>query len=484
MTNRGVWLAPLFVAAYCFGYYMVGERVPVHFGLGWDGVKYALGAQHGPEVWTLYENMFNAFWASRVFPSFLLHYTAKLIGIQLDTPPAIIRAFVIYNSVLLTLSAALWIRIAQKAKLSTAVVVIGFISLFVNWGNLVFHNYYPVLTDSTAFFFGMLMLLLHLGGHWVLICALLPAVAFTWPSAVYVVLPLAIFLEPGRVVQRRRDYNTLFAIAVTALALVFHLISYYEPYECCGQAPIFAPLFPLSLAISLLYVFLVVKLSAFAHAVPVLERTQLLRFGAFACAAAAYFALYTMVCVWYKLPESSLDFLRYASSLFTLPVVKPAAFLIAHALYFGPIVILAVMFFRQWIIGALKTSSGLYLSLLLTLVMALDTESRHLVFSLPMLVFAVCRAIEDLHPRLEFVIIYAAAALLMSKVFLPINLAPFEGRFMEFPFQFYYMHHGPWMSWIGYFLQLGLALLGFAMIVLAARSARKAQGTAHVAQEP
>ena len=81
----------------------------------------------------------------------------------------------------------------------------------------------------------------------------------------------------------------------------------------------------------------------------------------------------------------------------------------------------------------------------------------------PFLVFGLVLALEKTHRSTTFKYVFTFLTVVFAQFWMKINLAPWIGPddvgLLEFPKQIYFMHHGYWMSWTSYLLQLPVVFL-------------------------
>jgi hypothetical protein len=124
-------------------------------------------------------------------------------------------------------------------------------------------------------------------------------------------------------------------------------------------------------------------------------------------------------------------------------------FLVAHTLYFGPVVLVALLGWRAVgrTIGEFGPAPVLLLAL--ALVLSLDSESRHLVNLVPLVVPFVAKAVDEQRPSTKAVAGFAVWSLLVSKAWLVIGSDT----------SLYFLTEGPWMTHAQYAVQGALLLL-------------------------
>jgi hypothetical protein len=148
-----------------------------------------------------------------------------------------------------------------------------------------------------------------------------------------------------------------------------------------------------------------------------------------------------------------------------MSILQPGIFWVAHIVYFGPVLILALFFWRpicQWLH---HYGPGLTLWACLLFTFSLDSESRHLSDFYPVLIPFVVLATTKLRTTWQPWHYYflAGVAFFWSKWWLVFSGAEVSAQ-REFPSQLYYLNHGPWMSNLMYAIQAALVL--FLMYVV------------------
>jgi hypothetical protein len=169
-----------------------GEKIPAGGGLGFDGVVYGNAAKNFYH--TIVNKKIHNLNLQRIFPSGVIYCFLKILSVD-RKDDNIIRAFGIYNFILILLSIYLWFKIADKFKFPDRLVFMGLISFLFSYGIMKYNFYCPVATDTTAFFLGFLTLWGYINRKDMLVfmCALVGA--FTWPTVSYTVPLLQIFRD-------------------------------------------------------------------------------------------------------------------------------------------------------------------------------------------------------------------------------------------------------------------------------------------------
>jgi hypothetical protein len=477
---------PAIVAAYLLIYFLVGERVHWNGGLGFDGYFYG---QLSADFTGVLARGIPEYYLDRFLPSFIVWLSAAILHISLSTPQRIVDAFHIYNSLLLIGAAFAWVRIARRLRLTPGVALVGTACLFVNWTVLKQYWFFVVQTDVTAFALGIFAALCVVERRHFLLTLIAFVASLAWKT----VMPLTFLLillaspasQPGwaKIPSRIVTFLSMAGASVaTAISLYLTLV---QPFQLApGAAQVDHTTVPLSLAILAAYVFYVARAVFLVAAAPSFRADLLAPITFFL----AIWGLRT-IALWamshfFGNGQAILDFTTFVSGLFVTPVAKPAIFTVAIVTSLGPGFLLVLWHLPRIMAVAAAHSYGAYLNILITLVLALDTESRQLIFSYPLLVVFLCAALrgEAGYDR-RFALVFMGASLLMSKFYLPLNSLGMEmvdccgpltdlNVLLQFPWQWLFMNVGPYMGWIGYAVNSAMAIaVACGLLALQARSA-------------
>lgn len=403
-----------------------------------------------------------SYYISRLLPSLLIYGSLRLCHIALSAANVVL-AFRVMNALLIIAVAGMWLRIARTLRLGVSGRVVGFTGLFLNFAIAKMSAYYPVLTDVPAFFLGMCMVWCVLERRFVVLLVATAVGRFIWPTALAVG---ALLLLAPRDVTATMDRRVR-AIAVAAVMIVVVPYAVFTAQLVSGNARIWAsiadlirPVWPLSLALGVCYLALSLLPTAawglaharnvrLRHVVNVRTPVVLVVLGAVSILAGRLA----------NVPGSEMSLPMILKLTCWTSVMMLLQFLVAHVIYFGPVVLLSPASWSGVQARIAKASFGLVLSLGLTLVLSLHSESRYLSNLWPMLVPFVAQEWDGRLSARQLGV-FVGASLLFSKVWLVVG--SLAGTIPEYPAQLYFMNQGPWMSSLSYAVQ------GAALLVLAA----------------
>ena len=345
----------------------------------------------------------------------------------------------------------LWLDISRTRRFARATTLFGASALFFNFAVLRFSFFLPVTTDSVAFLLATVVLWAYVKGYPGLAgLTVLPA-GFTWPTALPSIV--ASCGLRGRVgsqtaasaTAKAEPLQRAFAIVVTVIALAtFTYFIAIRPRETNG-APVIRPLLPLSILVQAAYVYWVAQLAPvakFFSGVSV-RPASLGALAVYLCIYAATGRLLSGLAVVPDPVEMSTVWGYLTSGL-----AYPGLFIVAATTFLGPWCILLILKFPNILAAAAIDDPALFPTVALAAVFVLDSESRHLTFFLPSVVYVMCRVL-DRRMSEAGVVAFAWGSLLLSRFWLPMATGPY-GNLLEFPAQILFMQLGPWMAPFAY----------------------------------
>lgn len=422
-----------------------GERIPVSNGFGWDGIFY------GELVKNFNISGLSTYQTQRIFPSAIVHYILTPLNLPLENF-YVVNGFAFYNLLLLLLSCYLWRLIAVEIGLSEKSFWLGFIGLFINFANVKFAFYYPVLTDVTSFTLTLLMLLCYLQNRVTSLCLVTLIGAFTWPILLYSGLLLILFRKNQ---LNTHDYKTS-SLSILAALFATGFVSYYivDLYIIkgitdvgSGTAPIVTWLAPLNIIACLSYLFVAIK--SLFDGINFRNVLQYLRQITYSRVFLALLVLFVAKTIVYILadpnqPATSLEFIIHTFVLCS--ITRPFIFLVSHSLYFGSIFFILLFLWKPYVYTIRQYGFGLLLLMALGILMSITPESRHSTVTFTVTVPFLVKATDNLKWKVQLYWYFGIISVCLSKFWYKINVAPLEGSPLEFPFQHYFMNFGPWMS--------------------------------------
>lgn len=416
-----------------------GERVPFHGGLGWDGQIYGAIAQD------LDVRSLDGYYIQRILPSAIVHFSLIVLRQPLDNRHVVL-GFSLLNFVLLLLSCILYRCIAGELNLGKSGIWLGFIGIFVNFAYFKFAWYDPVLTDVTATAISLAMLLFYLRRQQLPLMFVAFLGAYTWPTLIYAGVFLLMFPRDP-IVERETNQPRYLAAGLAAFVFAGVIALYYVkgygryPVEVRGTGAAI----PLNLVLCTLYIYLAsVSLLHGISAQTILTSLT----PRHAVAATTLFLAVKIPA--FLLADSSkhhVNGIGTSAGILMHSVVWPLGFLVSNPVYFGPVFLLFLLFWKPFSKIIRDYGIGLTLVVFMGVFMSINTESRQNIPSYVMAVPFLGLLVEKLALPGWFFWLMGALALASSKVWMCMSLPAYDDtQYLRFPLQKFFMSLGPWMN--------------------------------------
>lgn len=462
----------LFFAWMLFSVFL-GEHIPAANGLGFDGVTYTRFAQSIDKIMLNHE--LASYSVQRILPSSLIYVASKALHFHVTEQNAPL-IFSIFNALMLATSVLIWLKLARKLNWNIYVQIISFAGLFLNFVNLKMSFYYPTLTDTSAFTIGLLVLYCYVCNKpkWLLAASVVGA--FTFPTILFV--GLLLFIVPFNKDKTMVLKNTTpFPMPATLLQAIIITLTCIEMHSVYGGAAVGSnyslPMLAFSILALFLYAFLALR--------PMTEYylSALIAFIKQPGRILLSFLIYSLVSIVIKLisndSPSILTFSLYFTNISNQALAYPFNFIISHVIYYGPIILLLLYFWKEVVEYISQKGAGLFIVTGIYLILSVGSESRQLINFFPIAVFLTAEILNKKALTWNFTLFFAFLSILISKCWLPLNHGEWPSLFtnppqitLEFPLQWYFMSFGPWVSQTMYLTHLilitgaGLSLYIFA----------------------
>lgn len=433
-----------------------GEIIQVGRGFGWDGSIYGNLTKH----FFFFKYGLDDYLIHRIFPSFIVGSALRLFRVPLYNF-TIIKAFELYNLALLLI--AIWIfgLISDQLKLSVKGRWLAFLGLFVNFAILKFNFYYPVLTDTTAFTLSMFLLYCYLKNNSVGMLAVLLVSLLTWPILFFSGVFLYIFPKENAPVNQARGRRNIvvgFLVAIAVLSGINYLY-FVKGARSVYEVPINNSLVIVSIFITCAYIYLsmksIVNVEWLYSVRFILQKLRLKRL-----------VLISVIILVMKIAtfifahgKNEMTMLWYCNQALLRSLTKPFIFGVSHSVYFGPVVLLFLFFWKSFCRVIHSYGLGITLFTMVAVMLSIDSESRHIIHVVPFLIFFLIKAMEEVDWKAKHLIFFGLFSFGYSKAWFQINREPFYGSYFDFPWQNYFMNQGPWISDRMYCIQGAVVLL-------------------------
>jgi hypothetical protein len=517
---QGVHRIMIFIiSALCLYNFIFGEKFPADGGLTWSGIRYAEMVRHLDSM--ISGGLLSEYHAQRVLPSAIIRSMLLFTETSMSDQH-IIRGFELYNSALLIGACFVWKRIANKMSLSISGRLIGFSGIFINFAISKHSFYVPVMTDVSALFVAMLLLLFFLEKKPVSLFLVTVIGAFCWPVVSICGAFLLVFLDFDYSEYLKRssiqmdipkkniyfDLLKFISFVLSGLAVIFYLtlkfvvpIREYVYNVIANHLQSVRDLMPSNHGPNFFYYVqngnnqfiaeqIIQRVECFLSALPALSGlfiaiiilighssfiqvtfTSLIKTRLLLWLLGIFSVLIPKVIVILisnpNIPNASgLSNLIWYSIFsidgeFLLPLVSLVTF-------WGPVVLLLFLYWKEFSVEARKFGPGFIAVIGLHLFLGLTGEPRFFTIGWPFFVLAIVQAMESSERKKSFKYVFIILTILYAQFWLRINYAPWlssdTADMFVLPKQLYFMHIGSFMSWWSYFMQF-IALIVSAILL-------------------
>jgi hypothetical protein len=472
--SKGLYLLPVIVGCYLLIYFFFGERDPFNGGLGFDGVFYGHFAQNFS---AMLEQGIPEYYLDRILPSLVVWLGARISGAALSSDGSIVDGFHIYNSLLLVTASLAWVRLARVLSLTTPVAVVGAACLFLNWIVAKQYWYFVVQTDVTAFVAGVLLSLCVIERRLVSLTLIAVVTSFAFKTVMPAAMLLVLFPAPApeRRPARLEAWLPL-AGAVIVVGITLYALFVEKIDVGSGGAKVDRSTLPLSLLALGAYVYYIADRTPVTRIAAGCRPHGFVVIGVFFGLWLARVALLAVMAAWFANTLDIMPLKSFMLGSFVVAVAKPAAFLVAHVVSFGPAFLLFLRYLRPLLDAAATHSAGAALFLVAGLALSVDSESRVLAFAYPLMVTFLCVVLQSTPAARSgrFALVFVAGAFVLSRCYLPLNALGMGALphgplndisiILMFPSQWFMMMIGPYMGWPGYWTNLGFFIASAALV--------------------
>jgi hypothetical protein len=478
---------PLIIFIWAFIYFFWGYIISVNNGFGYDGNYYGTTAKK------FFQQVFGGeltfYRIQRVFPSFVISCFLNILNLPKENY-YVVKLWQIYNMVLLQVCVLIWIRISKMYRLELKYVWLGFVFAIVNFANLVVTFWYPVLTDSTAFTLGFLLLYFHLKNNLTgkIVVSILGAL--TWPSFMYYGILMIIFPMSSKVVFAEEPDKKRINLMAFLIPVPFLFLSSYYIYKyfAFGQlfpyvkkaVPFIDVLFPVAIVLNYILMVYIFKtfLPSFSLKRYVQFITDLLKgikLKHVLISVIMYAAVFTTL-KYLSNPEAggqSSSFMKvfYCISLYS--TLKPLGYVLVAITCYGPAFILMYFFLKRYKPFMESLGFGVVISFLITILLMFTSETRLVSNFIPFIILFTILVLKDMNMSNRLYTVLIIFSLILSKFYIPLNGIPIEAESAyDFPNQLAFMNTFTFSN-LAYLVQLPIIGTMIVTVILIVRKDTK-----------
>lgn len=452
------------VTLLCVVLSLVTEKIEKNDGLGFDGVSYASIVKKCEEILSrsnphLEIYMMQMYGIRRIFVPTVVHYIMKVLRLEYSNRN-IILTFQWFNLFLIAISAVAWGKIINGTITHDTAKILSFVFLFCNYAILKMNSYYVVLLDMTAFLLCILSLYCYLNNSQVGLLLLAIISAFTWPTMFYNIVILFLFPKKFNVVKDTKFNVIRIVVPLIMTALFIAEAIYIILIRKFSQIkePVNMKLLPVSIAVAAIYLFFsylyLLRNVSFNNIAYLLRKDTVVRFFIL---IVIYFVLNKIYALYHtRLPEDRLLRVLIVSS-----VLQPLIFMLAHIIYFGPVMLFPLIYYKEYFRIIHNYGIGMVLLFFLNIPFILMSESRCITNFFPVITFFAALLVDKFKMSYTQVLLFSLLSLFASKFWMDIN--------GSVDLELYYMNFGPWMTFKWYLIQGILVLLTAGYILYVKR---------------
>jgi hypothetical protein len=407
-----------------------------------------------------------------------------LFGIPLSDSN-IIRGFEIYNLILFLITAYTLGRLTDYLKFSNKGKWLAFVGLFLNYSFFKHMLYMPVLTDQSAFAFGMLLLYFYMTKNNIGLIIISIIGIFSGQIFIFGALILLIFpkkdisstsVPNNDIVSAPNNYNIIVSITIIIFAFIYiyyrHFIQGAVRTLDTGHLPINEQFIYLSISFLLAYLFIGLKFILDSADLYVLknwinkDNSKLLIVGVLLGLIFSVIVIITLA-INTKLPGGVGRLIPKAIKFFDHfllgSISKPFYPVIPHVIYFGPFTILTIYLWKQITNNIHKYGNGLTLFIAFHFILTTIPMGRQIMNFFPFFVIFTVMAYEELDLNKSYYWFIAIMSLLCSKVWLRLNFVGSEPSLMSTVTSKYLMSYGYYMNDAMYAIQGSIVIVTFIL---------------------
>ena len=481
LKQQGVFVLLVLVLLFIFTLSIIGEKIPLNDGAGYDGAFYYNVAQNfSTDFWTTGYDNFRIY---RIFPFCLINLIFQLFSIE-TTHAILMHSMSILHFFNLAIQLTFFFKLARLnawKKVTTAII---FGCFFFNYFFLKNCGYEMFLTDafaSTVF----LVSFYYLERKKILPALLISFLGIlSWPTITYTIWILYFFKDPFQQTASRLKYPTDKALAITLPMIsastvgILYLLHKQPLLESALFIPASIFLLLASVIAWALFLYFVLRNCNYRFYTPL---TYIREFFQNALCKKIAFIIIPFIAINLYLLAHTNDKFYFCCSAFILqifirvlkyPLITP----VAHVCYFGILPLLVIFFFRDFSKEVFNRSPGFALAFLTFLFFAVDSEARHVIPLLPLILVPLGCVLDKINLSVKTVVALLSLQLILSHFYIPINVDGFAEAISNYDYytvaQRYFMNFGPWMSLKSYFTWIIISAVSAFLVFLIVKKRR------------
>lgn len=463
----------MLVLLFIFTLSFVGEKIPLNDGAGYDGEFYYNVAQNfSTDFFTTGYDRFRIF---RIFPFFLINLFFVLFNIEASHTNLMTSMYVLHY-INLAIQLIFFFKLIQLNawKKTTSAIIFG--CFFFNYFVLKNCGYEIFQTDAFANTIFLVSFYFLQRQKFLLAISISFLGILTWPTITYMIWLLYFFKEPFPQDAPRLKLHTGITLAVvfpllSAGAVVTLYLLHKQPLlESMLFIPASVPLLLASVIAWGAFLSVVFRHFDYQFYSPLTYIREFVRQSPWKKLALVVipFVVLNLYLRAHTNEEFYFSEVAFILQMFLRPLKYPLVTPVAHICYFGILPLLVLFFFRDFSKEIFNRSPGYALAFLAFVFFAIDSEARHIIPFLPLILVPLGCTLDKAKLSAKTVASLLILQLLLSHFFVPINVVGIEEALENNDYygvaQLYYMNFGPWISLQFYIVWAIVAVVVAALV--------------------
>ncbi|MBR6449522.1 MAG: hypothetical protein IKS96_06210 [Fibrobacter sp.] len=457
----------------------ISERTPLNDGAGYDGAFYYSVAQNfSTDFWTTGYDSFRIF---RIFPFFLINLVFSLLGIE-ATHANLMHSMYVLHFANLAIQIVFFAKLMQQSTWKKKTKAIIFACFFFNYFVLKNCGYEPFQTDAFAITIFLVSYYYLLREKFKRAISISFLGLLSWPTITYTIWLLYIFKDPFPREAPRFRIHTGKAIAIAFPLMSIGAIAtlYLLHKQPLLESMLFMqasfPLFIIGAIAWGIFLYFALRNCDFQFHSPNTYLHEFIRQSLWKriIILALPFAAITLFLKAHTNNEFYFNEVAFILQTLLRPLKYPLVTPAAHICYFGILPLLALVYFRDLARDIFNRSPGYALAFLAFLFFATDSEARHVIPLLPMILVPLGSVLDKANLGAKTVTALITLQIILSHFYIPINVEGTAEALATNDYygvaQRYFMNFGPWMSPQFYLMWLSIAVISGILVYLLVRN--------------
>lgn len=452
LKQNYIYVLLVFVLLATFTYSVLSEVIPINNGTGVDGEFY-YGVAKG-FLQDIGGTSYDSFRIQRIFPFFLINIFFHIFSIETVHQNLMVAMYGLHYLNLAVLI-VFFFKMAKFLQWKRNTTIILFSIFFFNYFFLKNCGYEPFQTDGFAISIFLVSYYYLLRNKIGLAIGISMLGLLNWPTVTYTLVILALFNQKFSGHNKKININPgkafalLYPVMSVGATVLLYLVHKQEILQGVLMIPPEIPLMSVSLLSQAFLLYLILGAINYRFDSPS-EFFKNIPWKRLIIVAVPLIA----ISLFLRLLAN--DQFYYSGSAFILqlilrPLKYPFITPISHFCYFGLLPLLCLFFFKDFAKNFLEKNPGHALVFFIFTFFALDSEARHIIPYLPLLIVILGSVLEKTDFSLIETLALVGVQFLLSHFFYPINSPKFEelfneGNFASTEVQRYMMNYGPWIN--------------------------------------